>query len=130
MNFPIRIEVPIIAPSLNTWERMHWGKKRPIKEMWCTRVFVALPSQQRNELIAFVAQNRPKMRLWFHQRRHGELDEDNLIGGLKVAIDALKVNRFLVDDSPKFMTLDPKPTQETIAKKLPVSTAITLEPVG
>lgn len=55
--------------------------------------------------IAFAIGRRRVSFTRFYTGRQKERDIDNLIGGMKLVVDALVFDRMLVDDSPKFAEL-------------------------
>lgn len=92
----IRIVLPEATPSLNTFMRLHWTKRRRVKEQWSRLVLAHLP---RN------AEATGKRRLTVERHGKRPIDLDNLAGGLKPVIDTLRAFRLLVDDDPASMEL-------------------------
>ena len=94
-----RLEIPEATPSLNEWERMHWAKRRREKLRWqmfigaeARKVKLPKATGKRNVLIIRIGART--------------LDKDNLYGGFKPVLDALKDSGYLVDDRPEFCELD------------------------
>ena len=130
MNSPIRIEVPDIPPSGNELRRdykNHHVYKR-LRELWEMWTFVRCPKESRITLAKYMVENGPiKMRVHIHQKRHGELDYDNMVSGCKPVLDSLRRNNYISEDKPKW--LESSYTQEKIKKKEQTQTIITLEEV-
>lgn len=117
----IRIVVDMPTPSLNETQRMHWAKLRRLYQKWQLHVFAR----------AFEARAEPasgKRRVIIERRGKRYLDEDNLFGGCKIVIDALKNEGLLVDDNAENMEL--KVVQTKPEKGSLPCTIITLEDVG
>ncbi len=60
------------------------------------------------ETYAEITFEHPKRKVRIISYRKRIMDPDNFVGGLKPLIDALVLNHLLVDDSNKFMILEPK----------------------
>jgi len=96
----IELSIPEATPTLNSFVHAHWTKYRAARKHWSLLVMVA-KSQAKQTLL------EPLARASVRVERHGKytLDEDNLVGGCKVLIDALKDNGLIVDDSPEHLSL-------------------------
>ena len=93
-----RIVIPDKIHSLNVLNNYHWGKKLRLKKQYQLLI-------------------RNQMRLWDRKKceihdvfdlkiisyRSRLLDQDNLIGGSKLLIDALCDEGFIWDDCPKYL---------------------------
>lgn len=95
----ITIEIPLPTPSLNKLQRMHFHARKRLRDSYerifrarTTSLTRALPSQFRRVKIV----------------RYGprQLDHDNLVGGCKPVLDALKRAGLIWDDSPAFLAVD------------------------
>lgn len=94
-----------VPPSNNELKRMHWAKYRRIRESFAWVLqrelirtgFPCLPCQA------------PKMRVLItihsHVARARRLDSDNLWGGCKPLIDAMRDAGLIRNDSPKWLDL-------------------------
>jgi hypothetical protein len=94
----IRIVLPEATPSLNTFIRLHWTKRRRVKDSWSRLVLAHLPRGPGVEATG-------KRRLTVERHGKRAIDLDNLAGGLKPVIDTLRAFRLLVDDNPLMMEL-------------------------
>jgi len=92
----IKLTIPEITPSLNVWERMHWAKRRKIKEDWLWLIASAKHCQRLKK-----ATTKRSVKIVSYRTK--ALDHDNLVGGCKALIDALTKNDVIVDDSPKWI---------------------------
>ncbi len=94
-----RFSIPTNLPSLNALLRMHWAKRRRIKNEVGALVAFAVPPGCK--LSAPVKRSAMIV-------RHGgkTLDADNLAGGHKPLVDYLVELRLLWDDSPKWAALE------------------------
>ncbi len=110
MTESVIIEIPRVPPSLNDLRgrkyRNYHDYKR-LRELWATELAVKFTATERHRLfeqsITRVADGK---RIGVHilARRKRLLDSDNLVGGVKPVLDAMK--EFLIfDDSPKYIDL-------------------------
>ena len=88
-----RLHVPIPTPSLNQIQGKHWTTVRALNQNMKLAVMVALAGVQ-------VPKAEGKRKLAITRHGKGTLDADNLAGGCKGLIDALKVRGVIQDDSP------------------------------
>lgn len=95
--------MPRLTPSLNKLIRLHWRERQKLQQAWDWEVKVAM-----RETYQEITFDHPKRNVRIISYRKRISDEDNFVGGLKPLIDALVHNHLLVDDSNKFMTLDPR----------------------
>lgn len=79
----IDITIPLRTPTLNEWQRMHWGKRRRVGQAMAWALLAAL-GQDRPQ--------HPLQRCSVHVERTStrEPDPDSLIAGLKPLLDALQ----------------------------------------
>lgn len=94
----IRFVLPEATPSLNTFMRLHWTKRRRVKDGWARLVLAHMPRG-----IGVEAAGKRRLTVERHGKR--AIDLDNLAGGLKPVIDTLRAFRLLVDDDPASMEL-------------------------
>jgi len=116
----IKFVIPRITPSLNKLLAMHWTERHKLLRTWNWEVKAAM-----RETYKEIRFDHPKRRVKIISYRKKICDEDNFIGGLKPLIDALILNHLLVDDSDKFLVLEPKPKQERDPKNLRTEIIIT-----
>lgn len=95
----IKLDLPESTPTNNALLRQHWTKYRQIRKHWSMLVMMA-KSHARIHL-------RTTQPVSVTIIRYGKqpLDPDNLVGGCKVLIDALKDHGLIADDSPQYLTL-------------------------
>lgn len=96
----ITLTIPELTPSLNKTQRQHWTILARNRKRWSMLVLVA---KSEAEIWKLPLIRRARVTI----ERHGgkQLDEDNLAGGAKAAVDALKSNGLIVDDSPDHVQL-------------------------
>ena len=98
----VKLVIPRITPSLNKLLVMHWRERHKLMTTWNWEVKVAM--RETYEEIKF---DHLKRKVKIISYRKKICDPDNFIGGLKPLIDALISNFLLIDDSYKFLVLDP-----------------------
>jgi len=92
-----------LAPySLNQLLRQHWSVRRKQKRCWAVLLLVAMNEHGFSPKGKFA----PKMRLKLTITRKRRLDRDNLVGGCKPLIDAIKDAGIIRDDSPGWLDLE------------------------
>lgn len=111
------IRVPV-TPSLNQWQRMHWARRKQVKDDYV-------------KVLRFVS-------VWLHEERsrlgparhieiirHSpcELDYDNLVGGAKPLVDALVWTSIIADDDPGNVTIK---YMQTKAKRIDMANVVRL----
>ena len=91
-------EIPKRTESQNKTEWQHWSKVRKKRKMWArlARVYVGLPDLE----------PKTKRRVKITRYSSGTLDQGNFIGGCKALIDSLVDLGWIVDDSPKWVTIE------------------------
>lgn len=92
---PYKILIPRVTISNNNLIRMHYRARMNIRDTWKDEVAVAcghVPSVSTYE--------KRKVRIFSY--RHRRLDKDNFNGGLKPLIDALRHNKLIYDDNPRY----------------------------
>ncbi len=92
----LRIDQPI--RSLNHWLRVNWRCRHKESKLW-------------EQLIWAEFKGKPpatvgKVRVKITSHRKNELDKDNLHGGVKGLVDALKRLRIIEDDCPDLLDLE------------------------
>lgn len=101
MTYTIRLAGE--TPSLNTilrWKSQgqHWRYSQ-LRDNWCLEVRARLNEQG----IFFTNSAHGKIHVHIERHCAGTLDDDNLRGGCKPLLDALKKERAIFDDSPKWL---------------------------
>jgi len=96
----IRIEIPRVAPSLNSQIGQHWRHRKRTADLWQNEVYYAL-----HQAGLTPAEPFPKARVAIRREGKRELDQDNLTGSAKPILDALRYAHVLVDDSPAHVEL-------------------------
>jgi len=91
----ISLTIPGRLPSLNETLRMHWGKRKRIKENMAWHL--ATSGRPRP---AHGRRCRVKLTVYQKTRR---FDEDNLHGACKPVIDALRESGYIYRDSPEWL---------------------------
>lgn len=102
--------------SRNNLDKMHWSKKSAYSKEWEQLIWAATncrpPSASR------------KMRVKITASRIRLLDMDNLIGGCKGLLDAIKRLGMIVDDRPEYVEVE---YQQIKARPMNAQTIIELE---
>lgn len=110
MSEAIIIEIPRVPPSLNDlrgrkYRNPHDYKR--LRELWAMELAVKFSASERRKLFEASRDrviNGKKVAVTIIARRKRLLDQDNLAGGVKPVLDAMK--EFLIfDDSPKHIDL-------------------------
>jgi hypothetical protein len=95
----IEILLPFATPSQNELNRWHWAKKRRFRDQ--CRLWIR--SQMRSRGLSPEAAPRCKRRVEVIRRGLRTLDFDNLVGGFKPVLDAMRMEFLLFDDSPDWV---------------------------
>jgi hypothetical protein len=116
---PIRIVLPMVTPSLNETQRMHWAKRRKLARAWAWDFTVWMRVLDH---ATWIAAGRRRVAI----ERVGAklLDKDNLVGGVKIPVDAMNRLGIIRDDSPEWLELEV--TQRKAAKGEKPHTEITI----
>ena len=90
----------ITIKSRNVLDRLHWAQKRRLKQEY------SLLIRNQMRLGAFPdAKEKQFFTLEIVSWRKRFLDYDNLVGGCKQLIDAMIEEKYIYDDSPKYLDL-------------------------
>ena len=94
--------LPITIKSRNVLDRLHWAKKRRLKQEYA----LLIRNQMRTKPHYGKLITEPtKFTLEIVSYRKRYLDFDNLVGGCKQLLDAMIEEQFIWDDSPKWIDL-------------------------
>lgn len=123
MNEPVKqrivIHVPMPTPSLNEFAYSSRWKVKSIQDKW-VKMLWALIGTNREKFKAAGKRN-----LTIVRRGKRMLDMDNLYGGAKPVVDAIKSLGLIVDDDEKSIAL--VVTQAKLQKNEPANSQITIE---
>jgi hypothetical protein len=102
-----KIEVPDVPPSLNKVLRMHWAKKRDLRDVWnLTLGYGCWAGRQgvlNKKTLQGMVRDMTKMRVTVTLYNARQYDKDNAYGACKIIFDALKTNGLIVDDRAEFL---------------------------
>lgn len=115
----IVLEIPTAPPSRNQLDKMHWAARARLATVFKREVAQFSPSMMRAVVLetrgkygrakslGFVLKNRAKGHRFVRIVRRGPrtLDADNLSGGCKSLVDALKFVGLIEDDTPGLVTV-------------------------
>lgn len=93
------IVLPFASPSQNQTNAWHWGRRGKHRDT------VQMLVRQQLRKAGFVAVPLSFVRVHITRYSAGELDEGNMVGGLKGTVDALVREGLLHDDSPKWCAI-------------------------
>jgi Holliday junction resolvase RusA-like endonuclease len=120
-----RIIIKTLTPSLNKLLRMNRWKVAELKQTLAWEVFTELHEQNPDYEVIMTPR---KMKMQIISYRKSFLDKDNLWGGLKPLVDAIKELRLIYDDSVEFLNL--KAEQRIEKKRKNQRTEITISHVS
>lgn len=99
-KMPYLISFPRVTPSNNKLIRMHYRKRKVLRETFGKELMAAedwrIPEVKQEQ--------RRKVKIISFREKL--LDKDNFYGGLKPLLDALIDRRKIYDDSPKYLELE------------------------
>ena len=99
------LEIEVITPSANVYDRMHWRKKRKLSKDWFFILYEAICEKYFHDEPLRRAKKKRQVDVVRYSR--GTLDEGNVWTPVdKMIFDNLVKLGILVDDSPKWL----KPT--------------------
>lgn len=119
MTWTIRIPIP--TPSLNELQGQHWSTVKKINLALAWALVSALNGQQR------IPRATGKRRLTVERHGKGRLDLDNLSGGAKGLIDAVRYQRLILDDDAGSCELV---FRQVVSRKIEPHTVLILEDVA
>jgi len=91
------LDVPLVPPSLNEWQRMCWRDRIPFTEEW-DRAIWALCLEQHVPQLERIDLN---IEIYFKDKRRR--DYDNQATAFKLSLDALVHAGILPDDNPRHL---------------------------
>jgi hypothetical protein len=115
------IILPFATPSLNEIQGQHWSFAKRQKEAIAWSLRSALNLQ------AKIPVATGKRRVSIERTGRGRLDPDNLMGGFKWLIDAIKAERLIVDDDDDHLELIALP--QVVSRKIYPSTRVAIEDI-
>ncbi len=98
--YEIEIAVRKRIESLNKWQRMHWALRSKAKKEWWQEIIAACNGRVPRKRV------KKKKKVVIVSYRKRKLDYDNLVGGGKPMLDALRKLKFIWDDSPEWLEID------------------------
>jgi len=102
----LRIVIDGVTPSLNKYLGMHWTQRRKLRPQYAWAIRVAMLEAGWAEQCDLYPELAPRMRVQITSHRKALLDRDNLIGGMKPLVDALKDVHAIRDDSPAWVSIE------------------------
>ena len=94
-----KIVIPIKVYSRNTIDKQHWSKKQKLKQTYQVLVRNQMRRGNKNKVLDHMFVDKLEITAYLNRL----YDEDNLVGGCKQLIDALHIEKFIWDDSPKYL---------------------------
>ncbi len=113
------IELDWTPPSLNTYMRMHWSKRKKLNEDVAVLLYTEIGRAEK----PFVGLVKATFQIFRAGRR---FDSDNCVVARKIILDALKKLGWLQNDSPKWVRSEDLPCEIDRANP---RTAITLQEI-
>lgn len=107
------LSAPRAFPSMNAWHGGPDWKYKRVKADWLKEFPPAAVHRARGQRLVSIVRLYPKKR---GQRRY---DDDNLRGGAKPILDALRAHGWLVNDSPQWCTLEVRQRHPIQGEHLP-----------
>jgi hypothetical protein len=111
-NWPVTLWLEgITPPSNNVLTRMHFQAYGRLRELWRETLAYSMDATRDADkrLLLASAEEKIPLRIEILVFRHRLLDEDNLTGGVKPVLDALKVSKnglgWICGDSPDLCKL-------------------------
>jgi len=103
---PLVLEIPVPTPSLNVMLAGGWRKRHfVLRSRWRDLVGCALGKAVARRMVAVVPVATGPTEVRVSRYGRALLDRDNLVGGTKALVDALRHYRLIVDDSPAHLAL-------------------------
>lgn len=96
----IKIILPLVTPSLNELLRIHFRKRKRLKQDYEWQLIASGANDSQYKVNGI-----KKRRVEIRSFRSRLLDQDNFIGGLKPLLDSLVEMDLLLDDGPEYLSL-------------------------
>jgi Holliday junction resolvase RusA-like endonuclease len=103
--FPVKIILPFVTPSVNKLLRMHYFARKREQDKYKKWLAAAFGEYTLGAVDRRFNAEKEKRHLEIRSFRKRRIDPDNLIGGMKLLIDALCDVGLLWDDSPRYLDL-------------------------
>jgi hypothetical protein len=103
MRRHLRVTIDGVTPSLNKLLGMHWQDRRKLRPQYAWALKVAMQEADWAEPDDALA---PRMRVQITSHRKALLDHDNLVGGAKPLVDALKDVGAIRGDSEEWADIE------------------------
>jgi Holliday junction resolvase RusA-like endonuclease len=113
------LDIPIPTPSLNDIQGKHWAIVRATKRNMAMALMIAMNRAPE------IPKATGKRKLVIIRRGKGTLDQDNLAGGCKGLIDAIKAEGLILDDDQGSIEVE---FHQAITKSDP-HTVVTIEEI-
>ena len=121
-NNIMTLSVSRLPPSLNQWQRMHWGHRRKLQKVWDDEILFAWGRRKHRTPTAFQGEVKVMVWLCFGEKR--ERDQDNYAP--KVILDALQHCDIIEADDAEHCHYD----IEIHASVSFVGTVVSISPAG
>lgn len=119
---PIVLDIPLVPPSPNKSKTMHWGAYKRLRKVWKDVLVIVAGRENRRTLERNAANHvikggkeiflgnklRISMKMYHGERKQngGNLyDPDNLVGSVKIVLDAMRDAGFLKNDTGKYVEI-------------------------
>ena len=98
---PQIFKIDLLPMSRNERDRAHWAKRRKELEDWCYLIPMAHAPNKHMK-----GEPKRMVEILFCKKRGPMSDPDNLVGRVKVILDALQRRGWLYDDNPTYCQLE------------------------
>lgn len=99
----VRFFIPRLSPSLNEYRGMNPHARKRLKLTFGQEILFAVNRLHHATRPPWLRNATGKRTLTIYRISYGELDKDNLYGGLKPVVDAIKEQRLIKDDRPSLL---------------------------
>lgn len=106
MRQHLRVTIDGVTPSLNKYLGMHWQARRKLRPQYAWAVRVAMLEAGWAEQCDLYPELAPRMRVQITSHRKALLEYDNLVGGAKPLVDALRDVHLIRDDSEEWADIE------------------------
>ena len=98
-----KITIPIIAPSRNELDKMHWGARHKLMKSFKAHIEGAILDMGMK--VNKITKSKKRKVLIYSYRKTLIKDKENLDGGHKQMVDSLKQLGLIWDDSERYIDL-------------------------